>query len=305
MIENININVEPYQVYGQWMKKLIFIIQNKIFDVSESTITQVLHSTSFFNNIGITKITNIDKDLLSLLEHTTESEISLMPYEGMFFNIPYEDENFISPGIILINNEFLKLQINSVRNDLNLSNVETSQEEKDQQSLLYVMINKHSLEYNNISFGINQDIKAIADNFLHKDIKVDRFMIKSIKYYQKICKNLTNMMVNREISYTKVETLSNQKQNEKREKRGKPHKVDTMTIKLTGEHKVYANHFYNIRKENPNAYVVRGHWRHFNSERFKDSFGKKKWIMPFIKNSDKPLPKELKKYIKVKIYRSQ
>lgn len=74
-------------------------------------------------------------------------------------------------------------------------------------------------------------------------------------------------------------------QNEKRIKRGKIPIKDRIVIKPKRQLLDYIKDFEKDYEKfhYSHKFVVRGHWRHFRSERYKYAQGKKTWIRPYIK----------------------
>jgi hypothetical protein len=93
--------------------------------------------------------------------------------------------------------------------------------------------------------------------------------------------NLVSMINNQshEIEYVEIPAGNN----EKRMKRGKAPQKDITFLRLSGALKVYARYYSENRGNIGVRYLVRGHWREFKSERYKQAKGKKKWIYPFYK----------------------
>jgi len=93
--------------------------------------------------------------------------------------------------------------------------------------------------------------------------------------------NLVNMINNQSKDFEYIELFAGN--NEKRIKRGKAPQRDVTFLRLSGELKIYAKYYSENRGKINVRYLVRGHWREFKSERYKESKGKKKWIYPFYK----------------------
>jgi hypothetical protein len=68
--------------------------------------------------------------------------------------------------------------------------------------------------------------------------------------------------------------------------RGKMPLPDTVHIKVKGELKVYIDRMERqgfLHAGYSHKFWVRGHWRHFEGEHFKNKKGQRRWIMPFVK----------------------
>lgn len=80
-----------------------------------------------------------------------------------------------------------------------------------------------------------------------------------------------------------VEWKRPNRRNRARKERKKESSIK-MVIRITGETKEYLNRYETGQRFTySHQFMVRGHWRHFYSDRFKNMKGKKKWIFPFIK----------------------
>jgi hypothetical protein len=127
---------------------------------------------------------------------------------------------------------------------------------------------------------INNNIMSIID-----EENVPTHDKKSMRHCKNVVAqfayNLVNMINNQSKDFEYIELIADN--NEKRIKRGKAPKRDVTFLRLSGELKIYAKYYSENRGKINVRYLVRGHWREFKSERYKDSKGKKKWIYPFYK----------------------
>lgn len=80
-----------------------------------------------------------------------------------------------------------------------------------------------------------------------------------------------------------------EKEQDKRERRGKPRLSPNVLIRVTGKTARYLDAVRSIgKREFSHAFWVRGHYRHLESDFYKDMKGKTIWVPPFIKG-DKEL----------------
>ena len=80
---------------------------------------------------------------------------------------------------------------------------------------------------------------------------------------------------------------------QKRLKRGKTPNPAQVHIRLTGKLKEYFDSVQTgLQHHLGYRFWVRGHWRHFRSERYKHRLGQKEWIKPFIKGNGILIKKE-------------
>lgn len=132
------------------------------------------------------------------------------------------------------------------------------------------------------TFNRNFDLK---DEF--KDLNTDIIEVstdsKSKKFVHQFVLNFLNFLHNPEIEY--VEHTRSRKNIERRKKAGKPIIPNTNKIRVTGSLKRYIdalNYGGNLGRYNY-RFWVRGHFRNYNADRYKDMKGKKQWILPYIK----------------------
>lgn len=117
----------------------------------------------------------------------------------------------------------------------------------------------------------------MVDNFIHNCLSIINTVDADIKY---ITRSPSHKRLNPE------------------HRKYDPYARKTTYITVGGELKKYIGE-YNKRREtvghNP-SFIVRGHWRHFRSSRFKNKQGQSRWIYPYIKG----MPDELvHRFVKV------
>jgi hypothetical protein len=71
--------------------------------------------------------------------------------------------------------------------------------------------------------------------------------------------------------------------NEKRVKRGQAPKLNNTYLRLSGTLKVYASKYKEQRGMTNIRYLVRGHWRRFESDFYVNRKGEKEWIYPYYR----------------------
>lgn len=80
---------------------------------------------------------------------------------------------------------------------------------------------------------------------------------------------------------------------QKRLKRGKTPNPVQVHIRITGKLKEYFDSIQGgLQKHFGFRFWVRGHWRHFKSQKYKLKLGQKEWIKPFIKGKGILIKKE-------------
>jgi hypothetical protein len=102
--------------------------------------------------------------------------------------------------------------------------------------------------------------------------------------------NFTDFLENPEVEL--VEVLRTQKTNEKRMKRGKIPLPPSTIVKINGKLKEYVDQVKKIGyREYSHQFWVRGHWRHLESEWYKEKRGVRIWVPPFIKGQGELIEK--------------
>lgn len=104
--------------------------------------------------------------------------------------------------------------------------------------------------------------------------------------------NIIDFVEHQKHEYVQVETHYSSEQDQKRIDKSKSPIHSQVYIKLNQIIKTYATTLGNQIHYN-HKFVVRGHWRHFNSDRYRESKGKSTWIKPFIKGQGILVNKEV------------
>lgn len=125
--------------------------------------------------------------------------------------------------------------------------------------------------------------KELSEN----NIKQVKFLLENMKYF---AVNLLKYITDPEIEIITID--NNKERNQKRIDRGQIPITHFNYIRLTGVLKKYLNYF----KEMPLSQLqhsvwVRGHWRTFTANRYKNMRNKKIWILPFIRGTGELIDK--------------
>lgn len=133
--------------------------------------------------------------------------------------------------------------------------------------------------------------RHIRVTYLPKDINrmvvINKTLVKPNYHFDKTIQNFIygfiNFLNNPEVSF--IETNFNKTQNIKRISKGKLPLPTRTIIQINGELKRYLYNYETQNKNNPysHKFWVRGHFRHFNSDKYKLKKGQVKWILPFTK----------------------
>ena len=139
--------------------------------------------------------------------------------------------------------------------------------------------------------------KAIGENFT--DSSEERSRMRRLNDYARsmIC-NIVDMVEGNDEDIEVVTIEAGREQNLKRIRRKKLPMPTKVFIRAKGEFKRYIKTF---NKDNEDSgrklghkFLVRGHWRHFRSEKFVHKQGEKTWIKPFYKGEGIVISKDYK-----------
>ncbi len=195
------------------------------------------------------RLMNVEKELFPILESTDNEDTTTyrhMPFNAFFINQIINFDDFLIYGIMLEDNpKFEDAQITFLRR----KNTEK--------------------EWNLTSYNLN----SVNDDekFVVLDTALKRVVINFLDFLLQ------------EKEYKMTEQLKDNKQNEKREKRGKAPMPKTITIKLSEKLRAYAQAFAEGKNKYANKFLIRGHIRHFRSTRYTKAKDKQKWIYPYWK----------------------
>lgn len=134
------------------------------------------------------------------------------------------------------------------------------------------------------TFNRNFDLKDEFKKFNTTILQVKMTDKRAKDFVHRFVLNFLNFMHNPEIEY--VEHVRSKKNMERRKKAGKPALPSTNKIRVTGTLKRYIdalNYGGHLSSRYGYRFWVRGHFRNYSANRYKDMKGKKQWILPYIK----------------------
>jgi hypothetical protein len=138
----------------------------------------------------------------------------------------------------------------------------------------------------------------------YEDMEYDKVTITDDKALRKMVHQFTINFLNfiTQPDVINIEIQKSDKNNERRLKHGKIPIPTVHMIKVTGQTKRYIDEFRvrgHFHAKYTHRFWVRGHWKHFTSDRYKDMKGKRTWVLPFVKGSGMLIEKvyELKKEV--------
>lgn len=139
--------------------------------------------------------------------------------------------------------------------------------------------------------------KTIGDNFT--DTSEEQSKIRRLNNYVRlmIC-NIIDMVEGNDEDLETVTIKTSHEQNLKRIRRKQLPMPTKVFIRAKGEFKRYVSTFNKYKNDNENRsghkFLVRGHVRHFRSEKFVHKQGQKIWIKPFYKGEGILISKDYK-----------
>jgi hypothetical protein len=287
MLQDWYLKFEPYQYFQ------VYLQAHKICSESDKVKFQALFSSpkeyttqkAFIEtgevafNVPELRIINIDEDLLPIIEDTKPDYSDLkMKYPVMFINQQIK----IGNGVI---NGFLLVDYAQIERD----HPEIQWERDDDTSIRILAIGmdlEHEFEFysvNPVREDVIKKVKIYIDD--KKENKAMRHL--SLKARELAC-NLLNLLVNDNKDIQEVEIKISDEQHRKRASRGKMPMRDTITLRVGGELKKYATEYSSLREHIHIRYHVGGFWRRFNSERYVNVKGSKRWIFPHYRNINAP-----------------
>lgn len=192
-----------------------------------------------------------------------------LPFPKVFLDCELELDGFFIYGLLLYDMDLIK------KDDLELSNYPLDHD---------IILSGYAFNSNDIR---NETQASLAHVFFALRT-ADKFESKSISEKSRIklrefVVNFIDFINNPEVEL--VTTRRTDEQNKKRVMRGKIPIPSAVSIKLNGILKQYLNQFVTGQQHKgfSHRFWIRGHFRNLKSQRYKESKGKKIWILPYIK----------------------
>lgn len=289
LLEKYYGQLEPYQYFR------LYLMAHKVYVDRQSEVDMFMQASrdpeSFTSIRNMTliaaqgfnkaKITEIDEDLMPLIEDTRPSyEEIRCPYPAMFINKQFHYGNLTFNGFMVIDLDYFP-------------EIQRGERPENLRVISVILNRKQKFEFYSIE-PLAADLPAKWHDYLDDEERKE--MIKGAKTINKFAANLLNIIVNdeKEIIFTDIKI--SEEQNIKRARRGKKPLPDKLYIRLGGDLKVYAQCYREHRTEARVRHLVRGFWRHYRSDWYKDHVkGSKIWIKPFYRGMN--LPERIVKFI--------
>lgn len=255
-------------------ENIINIKNRKMFDSFSNLIYNIVSKDSN----EYLRLIKIDDILLKLIE-TTDNEIFYRPLitPTMFIDNEIIYEDLTIKGITILDVEFYDELFSQAEKDASLGTII----HKDNYFIFFYIWSK-----DNITF----DFFTLDNNITSSNNKLKNYIRNFI------CNTLDMIsLMDDKLNIVTIETTK--EHNEKRIKRGQIPNPTKIFIHSKDEFRIYIDKFLNdldegIRKIG-HKFLVRGHWRHFRAERYKNKTKKDMvWIKPFWKGEGIPISKE-------------
>ena len=225
------------------------------------------------------RLIKVDDLLMNIVEHT-DNEIFYRPLTvpTMFIDNELMYENYTIKGITIVDLDFYKTF------KLEKTKTEIEFESKGKNYFIFVFL------FNRKTFEISLEFFTLEYDIVDTNIQLKNY-IRNV-----ICNTLDMIYaMDDKLNVTLIETTK--EQNIKRIKRDQIPLPTKIFIKPKDDFKQYVYKFIKDMEEGTrkigHKFLVRGHWRHFRSERYKiETRANPVWIKPFWKGEGIPIAKE-------------
>jgi hypothetical protein len=244
----------------------------------------------------------VDKTLETLITDTKPQTSQInMPYTGFFINKKFECEDggcimgiYVADLSEIPSNAFLESKSLRCKSNPAMSKSKSIQERI---ALFFVHLDKSSISF--IMTDVDdvlknsRNIRSCSDGKRVVSTTIRKTMHEAMEYALNVASLITN------------HTDLKNPRNPKRDVQLHPYYPDEASrrqkdnnrmsiIRVFGALKEYTREYNKAKLRHHNNYntygwVVRGHWRHFNSDRFRQKKGKMVWIPPYVKGMGKEL----------------
>lgn len=272
-------NQDPFNAISNAIKMKKHIQSNKRTDFDstygeESKNIIDLYDKFFFldNMISKAKMIQIDKDLMpSIINTDNEIFYRQMGLPVMFINETFEVDDNLIKGILVADADELMHRA-----------------DPDIQAEMFVQ-NSMRLWEKNILF-LALVLPSNPDHYLKGEswfaFTIDNYKQKyDTRAAQNLCKTIMTLsmnvldVMNHDVETIDINTIiSTREENDKRIRRGKPPVPTKVYIRPKSEHRTYYVTLNEQVRNIGHRFIVRGHWRHFRSEKWKNKKGQSTWI---------------------------
>jgi len=249
-----------------------------------------LFSKFFFipNPISKAKVVHIDKELLpSIINTDNELFFRNTGLPVMFINQEFQyNDNILIKGMMIANTKELMDKADPLIK-MELAFKDKGDMFKPHLLLLVLYIETMTQDMLKDNPGasagcIENWLGFTLENYREKyRDDEDKRRVKICEYVSTLACNIIDVM-NHDVETIEINTIvSTREENDKRIKRGKPPIPTKVYIRPKSEHR---NYYVNLNNEvrelghSSHRYIVRGHWRHLRSDKWKQKKGTSIWI---------------------------
>lgn len=232
------------------------------------------------------KLIHIDKDLLpSIINTDNDIFYRNTGLPVMFINQDFHYKDYLIKGILISNTKELAehMHPNDLL-DLFIKNPDQAKDflQKMEDLMIMVVFIDTSLEVpeeNFLTFSLN------GETYTNKDYRQHTYDKSLRKFVSVLACNILDFMNHDTETITINTILVDRESNEKRVKRGKPPMPTKVYIRPKSE---FRNYYVSFNadldtRHFSHKFLVRGHWRHYRSDRYINAGGKSVWVKPYIK----------------------
>jgi len=279
-------SITPYQYvieYAKMNQKASVLGDNSFTRHRQEWGTLMLLETSKDINENL-RLLEIDPDLKPMIENT-DNKLFYRPlfFSHIFVNCDFTYEDITIRGLLLIDHNQLGGYPFDKRGEIALNDW----------TIFAVAVNlKERYEY----YG---NFRLLSEELLesyYEDKKDVTLSKKLWAYARTIAVNIIDLVEGNDKDIKIITTKTTVEDNDKRKKRGKipmPTKV-YIRPKDSFREEIRAFNEEHSRGSISHKFIVRGHWVHFTSERYKEMQGKKIWRKPFYKGKGLLVKKDYK-----------
>lgn len=230
------------------------------------------------------RLVEIDKDMIPMIA-STKNELFYRPlfFPSIFVNCDFEFEGITIRGFLIVDHD----QIPEAQGKHDLKDM------KDWTIFCVAIdIEEHSEFYANFKLLGGNVYKSEYHEFEHERQRCHRMN----DYVRQLAVNVVDLVTGNDEELDVVTVEMTRNQNLKRIKRGKLQLPTKIFIKPKQQfRRVYIDFNKNIERFGiGHKFMVRGFWRHYRSERYKEKQGTKKWIKAFWKGKGIAISKDYK-----------
>lgn len=146
--------------------------------------------------------------------------------------------------------------------------------------VMFVLATGFDKDYNEI-----ESIGFFSEDASDKNTKNENFLCG-------IVQNIVNL-INHDKEVETIYVKTDPSTNKNRMRRGKMPRLNYTYLRTSGNLKIYAKKYISNRNNMNVMYLVRGHWRHYIADRYKEVKDTREWIKPYFKGKGEYINKKV------------